>query len=303
LIEKETLRSGKFLLKRLNSFTFINAFCNQLFIFNFLIMKSTPLAILLVLFCSLGSFTSPAPVRPQFAKQELYSLKIYQLKSREQEEKVDKYLKDAYLPALHRHGIPEVGVFKPIGNDTAAIRRIYVLIPSRTFEELNALTGALTSDANYQTDAKEYLDAVYDNPPYLRIESIILQAFPGMPRHAAPKSLTTPHSERIYELRSYESPTEKYFASKVKMFNEGDEIGLFQRLGFNAIFYSSVISGAHMPNLMYMTSFANMASREEHWKAFGSDPAWKTLSASPEYQHNVAHIDIVFLHPADYSDL
>jgi len=78
---------------------------------------------------------------------------------------------------------------------------------------------------------------------------------------------------------------------------------LFKKLGFNAVFYASVLSGAHMPNLMYMTSFENMASREQHWKTFGSDPFWKNLSASPEYQHNVSHIDIVFLHPTDYSDL
>ena len=32
---------------------------------------------------------------------------------------------------------------------------------------------------------------------------------------------------------------------------------------------------AHMPNLMYMTSFDNMAARDEHWKAFSSDPLWK----------------------------
>jgi len=124
-----------------------------------------------------------------------------------------------------------------------------------------------------------------------------------MPRLEAPTALKTPASERIYELRSYEGPTEKYFANKVQMFNEGGEVPLFKRLEFNAVFYASVLSGTHMPNLMYMTTFENMASREAHWKTFGADPFWKQLSASPEYQHNVSHIDIVFLHPAAYSDL
>jgi len=78
---------------------------------------------------------------------------------------------------------------------------------------------------------------------------------------------------------------------------------LFQRLGFNAVFYASVLSGSNMPNLMYMTSFDNMASREQHWKTFSADPAWKQLSGSPQYQHNVSHIDIVFLHPTEYSEL
>jgi hypothetical protein len=57
-----------------------------------------------------------------------------------------------------------------------------------------------------------------------------------------------------------------------------------------------------MPNLMYMTSFENMQDREAHWKSFGDDPSWKKLSAAPEYQNNVSHIDITFLHPTDYSD-
>jgi hypothetical protein len=87
------------------------------------------------------------------------------------------------------------------------------------------------------------------------------------------------------------------------MFNKGGEVTLFKRLGFNAIFYGEVIAGASMPNLMYMTSFENRKSRDEHWKAFVDDPEWKKLSARKEYQNNVSKIDITFLVPAAYSDL
>ncbi|HVU58219.1 MAG TPA: NIPSNAP family protein [Puia sp.] len=237
------------------------------------------------------------------ARQEFFSIRIYQLKSSEQEQKVDKYLKDAFIPALHRQGISKIGVFKPIGNDTAAVRRIYVLITFHSLDQFAGLSAALDKDAQYLADGKDYLDAVHNDPPYVRMENILLQAFPGMPRLEAPTSLKGPASEHVYELRSYEGPTEKYFTNKVQMFNKGDEIGLFKRLGFNAVFYASVLSGAHMPNLMYMTSFDNMAAREAHWKTFGADPYWKDLSARPEYQNNVSHIDIVFMHPAPYSDL
>lgn len=236
-------------------------------------------------------------------KQEFYSIRIYQLKTKEQEERVDKFLQGAFLPALHRMGIPRVGVFKPVGNDTAATRRIYVLIPFHSLEQFSGLTASLQKDPSYLSDGKDYLDAAYDNLPYARMESILLQAFPDMPRLEAPAALKAPASEKVYELRSYEGPTEKYFANKVQMFNQGGEIPLFKRLSFNAVFYASVLSGAHMPNLMYMTCFENMASREEHWKTFGADPFWKQLVASPEYQHNVSHVDIVFLHPTEYSDI
>jgi hypothetical protein len=107
----------------------------------------------------------------------------------------------------------------------------------------------------------------------------------------------------VYELRSYESPTEKLHVNKVHMFNEGGEVPLFKRLGFNAVFYADVINGSHMPNLMYMTSFDNLAAREEHWKTFVADAEWKKLSALPEYQHNVSKAEIILLHAADYSDL
>ncbi|MHA4809818.1 NIPSNAP family protein [Flavitalea flava] len=236
-------------------------------------------------------------------KQQFFSIKIYEVKTKQQEERMDRYLQLAYLPALHRQGIKQVGVFKPVDNDKDTIRRIYVLVPFRSADKFTALSASLDKDPQYLADGKDYLEAMHSDPPYVRIESILLQAFPDMPVLEAPTALTTPASDRIYELRSYEGPTEKIFQNKVRMFNEGGEVSLFKRLGFNAIFYASVISGSHMPNLMYMTSFENKASRDQHWKAFGEDPFWKKLSASPEYQNNVSHIDIVFMHPADYSDL
>lgn len=255
------------------------------------------LFIAIALLANLSSTAGQAP------KQEFYSIRIYQLKTAQQEARTDQYLQYALLPALHRLGIAEVGVFKPIGNDTAAIRRIYVLIPFKNLEQFAGLSTSLSKDAQYLSDGKDFLDAPFDSVPYDRMETILLQAFPHMPHHALPTALQGPRPEHVYELRSYEGPTEKYFASKLKMFNEGGEIPLFQRLGFNAVFYAAVLSGSHMPNLMYMTSFDNMAAREQHWKTFSADPAWKQLSGSPEYQHNVSHIDIVFLHPAAYSDI
>jgi len=235
--------------------------------------------------------------------REFYSIRIYQLKDAGQESRLDAYLQTALLPALHRLGIAGIGVFKPVGNDTAAVKKVYMLIPFKSLEQYTGLQASLDKDAEYSTAGAAYIEATYDNPPYLRMESILLQAFPDMPRHAVPKTLQGPKAERIYELRSYEGPTERYFAGKVQMFNAGGEIPLFARLGFNAVFYASVLAGSHMPNLMYMTSFDNMAAREQHWKDFNTDPFWKKLVAEPQYQHNVSHVDIVFLHPADYSDL
>jgi hypothetical protein len=229
-----------------------------------------------------------------------YKLKIYHLKTNAQEGRLDQYLKNAYLPALHRLGIKNVGVFKPIDADTSGTR-IYVLIPFRTWDELKNEEQKLSADQQYVTDGKDYIDASYKDAPYSRLETIILSAFPKMPEPAVP-NLTANKTDRVYELRSYESPTESYNVNKVKMFNDGDEVALFKRLGFNAVFYSNVIAGAHMPNLMYMVTFDSKEEHDKHWKAFGDDPYWKQLSAKSEYQNNVSHIDAIFMHPTAYSD-
>ena len=235
-------------------------------------------------------------------KREFYEIKIYHVANSTQEQRVEKFLKEAYLPALHRAGITKVGVFKPVETDTTFGKRIYVLTPFASMDQFVKLPETLLKDKQYESSGTDYLNAPYDNPPYARIETIVLQAFTKMTQLEVPK-LSTPVNERVYELRSYEGYTEKIYRNKVKMFNDGNEVALFKRLGFNAVFYAEVVSGSRMPNLMYMTTFANQASRDEHWKAFSADPEWKTLSGMSEYQHNVSKINIYFLRPVEYSDI
>ncbi len=87
------------------------------------------------------------------------------------------------------------------------------------------------------------------------------------------------------------------------MFN-ADEIKIFNRLGFNPVFYGKVISGSHMPNLMYMPIFDNVQQRDEQWKTFGSDAKWKEISSDPANENDVSvsHIDSILMHAANYSD-
>jgi hypothetical protein len=236
-------------------------------------------------------------------KREFYEIKIYTYKGQDQEKAIDDYLKNAYIPGVHRAGISKVGVFKPVESDTAFYgKRIYVFTPFKSLEQFSGLSDVLQKDKQYLDAGKTYVDAVYTNPPYARLESIILQAFSHQPNFDVPK-LTSAAGDRIYELRSYEGYTEKIYKNKVQMFNEGGEVKLFKRLGFNAVFYAEVLAGSRMPNLMYMTSFENQAARDEHWKTFVADSEWKTLSSMAEYKNNVSKINIYLLHPAPYSEI
>ncbi len=234
--------------------------------------------------------------------REFFELRIYHAKSAEQVNQIDNYLQQAYLPALRKNGIKAVGVFKQKGIDTAAVKKVYVLIPYKSLDQFASLPQKLQKDKTYEEAGKEYINAVYTQPPYTRYETILLRSFELMPFAEASKT-TGPKSDRVYELRSYEGHTEKIYQNKVHMFNQGGEIALFKRLGFNAVFYGEVVAGSRMPNLMYMTSFENMEARNAHWKAFSNDPEWKKLSSMPEYQHNVSKGDTWFLTPTEYSDL
>ena len=235
------------------------------------------------------------------AGRDIYQIKIYSLETDQQEQRIDKFLKDAYIPALNRAGIENVGVFKPITEDGSE-KLIYVLIPFKTIDQFEKLEGVLARDKAYQNDGADYINAAHDNSPYQRISSILLRSFKSFPNYGVPNH-TTPPSERIYELRSYEGATEKLYEKKVEMFTDGGESKIFVDLDFQPIFFGEVISGPTMPNLMYLTTFKNKKSQDEHWNAFRGAPAWLELKADKQYDNTVSKNVKVFLRPTDYSGL
>ncbi|WP_426063322.1 NIPSNAP family protein [Flavobacterium sp. DSP2-3-1] len=240
-------------------------------------------------------------VKTAAPSREFYQIKTYIFKTEQQVQTTEKYLKEALLPGLKKLGIKNIGVFKPKPNATDTLKKVIVVIPFSSINQFLRLEDKLANDKIYLTAAADYLNASYKQAPYLRIESILLKAFSDHPILSSP-ALNSPRANRVYELRSYESATEAIYKNKVDMFNAGGEIKLFDRLAFNAVFYGEVISGAKMPNLMYMTTFADQQSRDAHWKAFVDSPEWKGLIAMEKYKNNISHIDITFLYPTDYSD-
>jgi hypothetical protein len=237
------------------------------------------------------------------AQKEIYELRVYKMKTAEQIKSTDNYLENAYLPALHRIGIKQIGVFKPISNDTASIKQIVVIIPYISLDVWHRTSSVLELDQVYLNNAKSFLDADTIAFPFTRMETEILEAFPDQMKLVPTTLKMTP--DALYEMRSYESPTEELHRVKVDMFNSGGEIILFKRLDFQSVFYADVLSGSHMPNLVYMVVFENAAAREQHWKAFGDSKEWKNISKDPKYRNNisVSHIESTLMHRTYYSDL
>jgi hypothetical protein len=180
---------------------------------------------------------------------------------------------------------------------------IYVIVPYASLEIWGKTKSAIESDLVYRQTAKTFLDADTSHLPFERMQSMLSEAFPDQTK-LIPTNLKS-NPDAVYELRSYESPTEELHRVKVNMFNAGGEITLFKRLDFQALFYSDVLSGNAMPNLIYMVAFPSLTARTDHWKAFGNSPEWKNISTDPQYRNNisVSHIDSILMQRTTYSDL
>ena len=235
-------------------------------------------------------------------ERDIYQIKIYRLNSSDQELRMDKFLEKAYIPALKRIGIQHIGVFKEIAEIDSANKLIYVFIPFKTIKQFEQLEGKLKIHNKYLVDGKDYIDSSHDNPPYERIESILLRSFDSMKKYGVPNHKSA-NSERIYELRSYQAATEKLYQKKVEMFNSGGESKIFIDLGFQPIFFGEVISGSSMPNLMYLTTFENKTSHEKLWDAFRNSPEWLVLKEEEQYKNTVSKNEKFYLYPTDYSEL
>jgi len=235
------------------------------------------------------------------AERDYYQIKIYWIEDDAQEEMLDSYLKDAYLPALHRAGIEKAGVFKSIEEENEGKNFVVVFIPFPSLKEFEELPQRLKNDDAYQASGGEYIKAPYDQPCYERIETILLRAFSTAPHLGEPVNQGM-KSDRVYELRSYEAATELLYERKVEMFNQG-EIALFIKLGFNPLFFGEVLVSSHMPHLMYMITFSDEKSQEAHWNTFRDHPDWLEMKDLERYQNTVSTITRYLMYPADYSDL
>jgi hypothetical protein len=233
--------------------------------------------------------------------REYYELRRYQMRNGTQAKLAHDYFREALMPALNRLGISPVGVFNvEIGPDSPSF---YVLIPSDSIDTLVTVESRLNRDSDYLKAGAAFLNAPAQQAAYVRRESSLMVAFEGKPRLLVPPA-TAEHRSRMFELRTYESPTDQDHVRKVEMFNSG-EFDVFEKAGFWQVFYGDVLIGSRLPKLTYMLGFEDLADRTKKWEAFRSAPEWKKLSTSPRYafEEIVSNITNVILNPAPYSQI
>ena len=212
-------------------------------------------------------------------RREYYELRRYQMRNGPQAKLAHDYFREALMPALNRLGISPVGVFNvEIGPDSPSF---YVLIPSASIETLVTVESRLNRDADYLKAGSAFLNAPAQQAAYVRRESSLMVAFEGKPRLLVPPA-TAEHRSRMFELRTYESPTDQDHVRKVEMFNSG-EFYVFEKAGFWQVFYGDTLIGPRLPNLTYMVCVDDIGEVDAKWVAFRSSPEWKKLSSNPRF--------------------
>ncbi|MBQ5365927.1 MAG: NIPSNAP family protein [Thermoguttaceae bacterium] len=137
-----------------------------------------------------------------------------------------------------------------------------------------------------------------DDLDYIDEEMVVVRSIACQPRLAVPYS----NSERLLQLRTYNSPNYERNFAKAQMF-ESAEHDLFRRCGMLTVFMGTAVFGSWVPNVTYMLSFENNEARREGWSKFGQSPEWGKLSKDPQYARTATRIRNLFLRPSQESQI
>jgi hypothetical protein len=235
----------------------------------------------------------------QSATRQYIELRRYHLLPGPKQRAFSTFIGDVAIPAMNRAGVSRVGAFTVVYGENAP--SLVLVLAHPTLESVVSLRDRLASDAVYARAGAAILDAPMSDPAFVRVESTLLRAFDAMPALEPSAGAGTP-TPRIFELRTYESHSDRAALNKLAMFNAG-EVPIFRRTGLTPVFFGETLVGAKLPSLTYMLTFRDMAARDAAWSAFGKDPDWKTLVGDPQYKDNVSAISDIILQPTSYSQI
>ncbi len=235
------------------------------------------------------------------AKKSLIQIRQYKLRNGavNQRQILSEHIAKGRIPALKRAGAGPVGVFTGlIAPDGPFLMEVTNFADFATMESVSA---KLVVDAEYLKSRDAMLAA--SPTPYVRMESSLLRGFDSLPGIEVP-STEGRKSNRIFELRVYESNNVVSLRKKIGMFDNG-EIAIFRQYGLVPVFFGETLFGRNMPNLTYMVAFDDLAAREKNWKAFGGSPEWQKLRATPGLSDPeiVSNITNSILSPLPFSEI
>lgn len=248
-----------------------------------------------------GAATAATPAAKPSAAPELYELRIVKLRIGAQPKLASEFYGQSWIPAVRKLGAGPVGLFNlAFGPETPTL---YVLTTWPSFAAYERASQRLATElgADSSPAARAYLDASGERPPYQRMDVQLLRAFDTFPRVIVPEK-----KARVFELRTYESPTEAGHLRKMDMFGPKlGELEIFKRVGLDPVFFGRALTGPRLPSFTYGLVFPDLAAREAAWAKFGGDPEWQKLRQTPGYSdvEIMANITSLILRPTADSQI
>jgi hypothetical protein len=207
------------------------------------------------------------------------------------------WLEKRALPLFQKHRFGSTGFFTlEVG---PYIPAVFGILTYPTLAEMEAAWRRMDADPEY---AAAVAELERDQPAFYREDTVLLRATPFSPalKPAAPGD----PQHKIFELRIYESPTQRQLGYLHERF-AGGEIELFHKSGFYPVLYADTIIGPNKPNMVYLIPFESQAHREKAWAVFRDNPEWQklrddSLRRGGEIVRNITNMLLV---PTSFSSL
>jgi hypothetical protein len=224
-----------------------------------------------------------------------YELQTYRLQSGAQVGRLLGWLEKRALPLLQKSGLGPVGIFTvDVGPHIPAV---LVLIPYPSLSEPDTAKFRLGNEAGWDAALAEL---EVGGEPFYRLDTALLRATPFSPPLKGGEVGAPIH--KIFEMRIYESPTQKQLGYLHDRF-AGGEIDEFHKSGIHPLLYADTLIGPNQPNMVYLIPFEGLDQREKAWAAFRASPEWVKLRDESVRRGGeiVRNITNMLLAPATFS--
>ncbi len=224
-------------------------------------------------------------------KTRFYVLEQFQLEQGPQTSRIHDFFSKALLPALDRiHPGPKIFLEAVAAPHLPLVTAIFGV---ESVGQVWEISKQLFADKDFSRAFDQWEAG---EEPYVMSSAALLEATAYSPEIVRPEK--PPAAPRIFELRTYHSPTARQRKALDARFS-GAEIKIFHRVGIHPVFYSSTVFGANRPNLTYLIPFDNLAAREKAWSAFGADEEWiRVRNESVERDGQITAVIDLSLHRA-----
>lgn len=234
-------------------------------------------------------------ITPAENVKNIFEWRIYHVSRNSNARKsLEQYFQKALIPFLKKKNAGFAAFTEYSMNEPVVM---YTLVAYADGSAYLSSQADMLSDPEYLKSAEDYNSIPASAAVFTRYETFLLQGFEKFPLFTRPAE-----KKGLFELRLYESASDDAGRRKIAMFNN-EEIPLFLKVGLMPVFFSKIIAGQHMPGLMYMIGFKDMAERDAAWGRFTESEEWKVMREKPEYADSVSNIQRVFLIPTAYSEI